>query len=140
MYLARSLTWHGEKRSMVGTIGADVVMHDKPVGRGYVRLAPNEAHPWVPADSHPDEIPAHEFHYSSLENPDPATAFAYDVKRGYGADGKHDGIVHRNLLASYTHLRSAGNCNWAARFVAFARQCLRQDAMAAAETTTCPNS
>lgn len=138
MYLARSLTWHGEKRSMVGTIAADVLMHDKPVGRGYVRLAPTEGHPWVPAGAHPDallrDIPAHEFHYSSLENIEPGTVFAYDVKRGYGADGKHDGIVHRNLLASYTHLRSAGNCNWAARFVAFARQCLRQDALAAADS------
>jgi cobyrinic acid a,c-diamide synthase len=99
-------------------------MHEKPVGRGYVRLAPTAAHPWIPAGAHPDEIPAHEFHYSSLENLDPATRFAYDVKRGHGTDGRHDGIVHKNLLASYTHLRSAGNCNWAARFVGFARQCL----------------
>jgi cobyrinic acid a,c-diamide synthase len=125
MYLARSLSWHGEKREMAGVIAADVVMHEKPVGRGYVRLAPTTAHPWLPPGSHPDEIPAHEFHYSSLENLDPATRFAYDVKRGHGADGAHDGIVHKNLLASYTHLRSAGNCNWAARFVGFARQCLK---------------
>ncbi len=122
MYLARSLTWRGEKREMAGVISADVLMHEKPVGRGYVRLAPTTAHPWVPQGSHPDEIPAHEFHYSSLENLDPATRFAYDVKRGHGADGRHDGIVHKNLLASYTHLRSAGSCNWAARFVGFARQ------------------
>jgi cobyrinic acid a,c-diamide synthase len=125
MYLARSLTWRGEKRAMAGVIAADVVMHEKPVGRGYVRLAPTAAHPWVPEGSHPDEIPAHEFHYSSLENIDPATRFAYEVKRGHGADGAHDGIVIRNLLASYTHLRSAGNCNWAARFVGFARQLMK---------------
>ena len=122
MYLARSLSWRGERREMAGVIAADVVMHEKPVGRGYVRLAPTTAHPWVAEGSHPDEIPAHEFHYSSLENLDPATRFAYEVKRGHGADGAHDGIVHKNLLASYTHLRSAGNCNWAARFVGFARQ------------------
>jgi len=122
MYLARSLAWHGETRRMAGVLQADVVMHEKPVGRGYVRLVPTAAHPWVPQSSHPEEIPAHEFHYSSLENLDPATVFAYEVKRGHGADGRHDGIVYRNLLASYTHLRSAGNCNWAARFVAFARQ------------------
>lgn len=122
MYLARSLSWRGEKQEMAGVIPADVVMHDKPVGRGYVRLLPTAAHPWVPAGSHPDEIPAHEFHYSSLENLDPDTVFAYEVKRGHGADGRHDGIVHKNLLASYTHLRSAGNCNWAERFVGFARQ------------------
>ena len=125
MYLARSLAWHGEKRDMAGVIAADVLMHEKPVGRGYVRLAPTAAHPWVPQDtqgSHPDEIPAHEFHYSSLENLAPDTVFAYEVKRGHGTDGHHDGIVHKNLLASYTHLRSAGNCNWAERFVGFARQ------------------
>lgn len=126
MYLARSLAWRGEKRAMAGVIAADVVMHEKPVGRGYVRLAPTAAHPWLPTGSHPDEIPAHEFHYSSLENLAPATHFAYEVKRGHGADGAHDGIVHKNLLASYTHLRSAGNCNWAARFVGFARQRMKQ--------------
>jgi cobyrinic acid a,c-diamide synthase len=125
MVLARSLSWRGEKREMAGVIAADVVMHEKPVGRGYVRLAPTAAHPWVPPGAHPDEIPAHEFHYSSLENLDPATRFAYEVKRGHGADGRHDGIVHKNLLASYTHLRSAGNCNWAARFVGFARECMK---------------
>lgn len=125
MVLARSLSWRGEKREMAGVIAADVLMHEKPVGRGYVRLAPTAAHPWIPAGSHPDEIPAHEFHYSSLENLDPATVFAYEVKRGHGADGAHDGIVHKNLLASYTHLRSAGNCNWAARFVGFARECMK---------------
>jgi cobyrinic acid a,c-diamide synthase len=122
MYLARSLAWRSETRRMAGTLPADVVMHEKPVGRGYVRLLPTAAHPWVPADSHPEEIPAHEFHYSSLENLDPATVFAYEVKRGHGTDGRHDGIVHKNLLASYTHLRSAGNCDWASRFVGFARQ------------------
>ncbi|MBM3391647.1 MAG: cobyrinate a,c-diamide synthase [Betaproteobacteria bacterium] len=121
MYLARSLAWRSERREMAGVLPADVVMHEKPVGRGYVRLTPTDAHPWVPAGAHPDEIPAHEFHYSSLENLAPDTRFAYEVKRGHGADGAHDGIVHKNLLASYTHLRSAGNCNWAARFVGFAR-------------------
>ena len=142
MYLARTLTWRGETRRMAGAIAGDVVMHDKPVGRGYVRLAPTEAHPWVSAGEHPGDLPAHEFHYSSLENLDPATVFAYEVKRGFGVDGARDGIVYRNLLASYTHLRSAGNCAWATRFVAFARRCLCLDAMnataAAVETQITP--
>ena len=49
--------------------------------------------------------------------------FAYDVKRGHGIDGAHDGIVYKNLLASYTHLRSTGDCDWPSRFVDFARRC-----------------
>ena len=64
---------------------------------------------------------AHEFHYSSLENLPPDTRFAYHVERGYGIDGERDGLVLHNLLASYTHLRTIGNCYWATRFVAFIR-------------------
>jgi hypothetical protein len=30
--------------------------------------------------------------------------------------------VHRNVLASYAHLRSVGGANWAARFVLFVAQ------------------
>ena len=47
---------------------------------------------------------------------------AYTVKRGHGIDGKRDGIVVNNVLASYAHLRSAGDRNWAARFVDFVRR------------------
>jgi cobyrinic acid a,c-diamide synthase len=37
--------------------------------------------------------------------------------RGTGIDGTHDGIIHRNLLASYTHLRDVGPVRWTHRFV-----------------------
>ena len=121
MYLARSLSWRGDTRRMVGAIAGDVVMHERPVGRGYVRLVPTEAHPWTERGEDPVEIPAHEFHYSSIEGLDPHTRFAYRVARGFGVDGKSDGIVVNNLLATYAHLRSAGSCDWAARFVAFVR-------------------
>ena len=118
MYLARSLSWRGETRRMVGAIPGDVVMHERAQGHGYVRLAPTAAHPWA-GDSERSEIAAHEFHYSSIEGLDPGTRFAYRVVRGHGADGKSEGILVNNLLASYAHLRSAGSYNWAARFVGF---------------------
>lgn len=118
MYLARSLTWRGDTCEMVGAIAADVVMHDKPVGRGYVRLAEDGLSPWHRADD-PAEltIGAHEFHYSSLENLAPDTHFAYRVVRGYGVDGLHDGILYKNVFASYAHLRSLKTYNWAERFI-----------------------
>ena len=121
MYLARSLSWRGETRSMVGAIAGDVVMHERPVGRGYVRLAPTEAHPWLDRGERHAEIPAHEFHYSSIEGLAPDTRFAYRMTRGFGADGTSDGIVVNNLLATYSHFRSAGGRDWAARFVGFVR-------------------
>ena len=121
MYLARSLSWRGDTRRMVGVIAGDVVLHQKPVGRGYVRLVPTAAHPWQDQGAARTELAAHEFHYSSIEGLAADTRFAYRVVRGHGSDGKSDGIVINNLLANYAHLRSAGSCNWAARFVDFVR-------------------
>jgi cobyrinic acid a,c-diamide synthase len=129
MYLARSLRWRGDTRRMVGAIPGDVVMHERPVGRGYVRLTPTEVHPWRDRGEDQVEIPAHEFHYSSIEGLAPDTRFAYRVARGFGVDGNADGIVVNNLLATYSHFRSAGSYDWAARFVAFVgRRAEKRDA------------
>ena len=38
MYLARGIEWNGRAAPMVGVIPADIVMHRRPVGRGYVHL------------------------------------------------------------------------------------------------------
>ncbi|MBS4097164.1 MAG: hydrogenobyrinic acid a,c-diamide synthase (glutamine-hydrolyzing) [Sulfuricella sp.] len=124
MYLARSLSWQGKTRQMVGVIPGDVTMHPKPVGRGYVRLKETAAHPWpaLTGEASGAERPAHEFHYSSLDNLPDGLEYAYEVKRGTGIDGKRDGLVYKNLLASYTHFRSLQDYNWARRFVAFVRR------------------
>ena len=145
MYLSRSIEYQGRTYQMVGAIPGDVKMHDKPIGRGYVHLKEDGAHPWPrprplpipspqssPASGRGGErerqsiIRAHEFHYSSLENLPPDTRFAYRVERGYGIGGGRDGIVLHSLLASYTHLRTIGSCYWATRFVAFIRRQLEQ--------------
>lgn len=130
MYLARSLTWNGETRAMAGVIAGDVIMHKTPQGRGYVRLRETGNGPWslVDAGGRPGEIPAHEFHYSSIENLEGDPNFAYEVLRGHGFDGKHDGLVYRNLLASYAHLRDVGANRWAARFINFVRSCKKPSA------------
>lgn len=121
MYLARSLTWKGRTCAMAGVIPGDVVMHDRPVGRGYVRLSETADAPWPRLQESSPEIRAHEFHYSTLENLPTGGAFAYRVLRGHGIDGERDGLVYRNLLASYTHLRSVAGNNWPVRFADFAR-------------------
>lgn len=119
MYLSRGIEYQGRTYRMVGAIPGDVKMHDKPIGRGYVHLREDAAHPWPRPNAPAKQIKAHEFHYSSLENLPPETRFAYRVERGYGIDGNRDGLVLHNMLASYTHLRTIGSCYWATRFVAF---------------------
>lgn len=126
MYLSRQISYKGSTHAMVGAIPGDVMMHNKPIGRGYVHLSENQNHPWPMTNQKEKHIKAHEFHYSSLENLPTDARFAYHVARGHGIDGKHDGYLRNNLFASYAHLRSTGSCHWATRFVAFIRK-VKQD-------------
>ena len=123
MYLSRSLERNGKRVAMVGAIEADTVMHEKPRGRGYVKLRETGKSPWPLLDGDNKEriVYAHEFHYSHLENCAPELDFAYEVVRGHGVDGKHDGLVVGNVLASFSHLRDVAAHPWTRRFVAFVR-------------------
>ena len=123
MYLSRSLTWNGKTCKMAGVIQGDAVMHSKPQGRGYIRLTETDAHPWPEPAWKGREIAGHEFHYSAIEGLPPDTVYAYEVKRGTGIDGKHDGIVHKNLLACYAHLRDVGGTDWTRRFIQQVARC-----------------
>jgi cobyrinic acid a,c-diamide synthase len=121
MYLSRSLRWKDQCCDMVGAIAADTIMHERPQGRGYVRLKERSDHPWHLEASNTEavEYPAHEFHYSSLENMATDVTYAYDVLRGTGVDGHHDGIITRNVLACYTHFRDVMQNHWVTRFLQF---------------------
>lgn len=128
MYLTRSIEWHGRSREMVGVLPADTRMHRRPVGRGYVCLRPTGSNPWHREEgSGPSEFNAHEFHYSSLENLGGPLTFAYEMLRGTGIDGAHDGIVYKNLLANYSHLRDVDGYHWTRAFVAFVERCRHAD-------------
>ncbi len=122
MYLARSISWGGKTCSMVGAIAGDVVMHERPQGRGYVSLRETSNVPWPGESDELSEIAAHEFHYSALENLNSDLVYAYDVLRGTGIDGEHDGIVYKNLLANYTHMRDVIGNHWTRRFLAHVRE------------------
>ena len=45
--------------------------------------------------------------------------YDYKVKRGYGINNKSDGIMYKNLLASYTHIRDTQNSRWIKNFLSF---------------------
>ena len=106
---------------MVGVVPGDIVMHERPQGRGYVRLCETALLPW-PEVNPQVEFAAHEFHYSSLDHIAGPLNYALEVRRGTGIDGNHDGIVINNLVASYSHLRDTRQHRWAHRFVEFVRR------------------
>jgi cobyrinic acid a,c-diamide synthase len=130
MYLARRLQWQGRSAEMVGAIAGDAVMHERPVGRGYVRVTETGDHPWAGDIAGAVRL-GHEFHHSSLDNLEASLAFAYDVQRGHGIDGRRDGVRVHNLVASYLHQRGTGGNRWPLRFVAFVRA--HRDARRAAQ-------
>jgi cobyrinic acid a,c-diamide synthase len=128
MYLSRSLTWKGETCEMVGAIPGDAVMHSRPQGRGYVMLEATGDNPWSPPPSRtgvPARLPAHEFHYASLDNLPAGMSYAWRVLRGHGIDGQHDGLVQGNLVAGFAHFRNVAGDRWAVRFADFVRSKIR---------------
>ena len=129
MYLSKTIRWNGNQSKMVGAIDAEIVMNKRPQGRGYVSLKRTKDSLWPNknVDSVNIEIPAHEFHYSGFKNPDELDSgsnmkFAYEMKRGSGITGKHDGLIYKNLLANYAHLRDTSQYHWVSDFVEFIRQ------------------
>jgi cobyrinic acid a,c-diamide synthase len=120
MYLARTISWQGKTTEMVGLLQGDIHMHKKPQGRGYIRIQQTGNAPWTMNTS--EVIAGHEFHYSAIDNLPADTTFAFEVKRGTGVDGQHDGIVYKNTLACYAHLRDTRQSPWARAFVDFIQQ------------------
>jgi cobyrinic acid a,c-diamide synthase len=125
MYLSRRIEWRGMNRDMVGAVPADTVVEERPQGRGYMLVTENSVHPWPRPDNagagNGKAMPVHEFHYAGLHNLAGDHAFAYQVTRGNGIDGHHDGLVINNLLAGFAHHRNTAANPWVERFVQFVR-------------------
>ena len=126
MYLSRSIEWRGQKENMVGTIPGDIIVGDRPQGRGYVVIKESGKHLWPPAShgsgSAGTRTAAHEFHYARLEKLSDNLDCVYEVIRGYGIDGHRDGLLLGNLLAGFAHHRNSAANPWVERFVSFVRE------------------
>jgi len=117
MYLCNNISYKGQTANTVGAIDASVEMTEKPIGRGYAKIQAYYSHPWgIGQEIHPQKC-CHEFHYSRLKGPALEAGMAYEVTRGYGVDGRTDGIVVNNTLATYCHQRHTENNPWVAEFI-----------------------
>jgi cobyrinic acid a,c-diamide synthase len=101
---------------MAGVLGLDLELCARPQGHGYVELRADRACAFFRAGS---ELRGHEFHYTRIVGgaPPADVETAFEVRRGVGCGGGRDGIVHHNVLASYTHLHALGSPDWAAAVV-----------------------
>ena len=114
MYLCESIKINSKLFKMVGTIKGKINMNKKPVGRGYVKVNTSGNHPW---HKEGNSLFAHEFHYSDIKLKENLYKFGYNVQRGYGINGKKDGLIYKNLLATYAHMRDTKKCRWIDSFL-----------------------
>jgi cobyrinic acid a,c-diamide synthase len=116
MYLCLRISWQGRSHEMVGALPAEVTLSTKPEGHGYVVAEVVAENPYFPVGF---ALRGHEFHHSNLSLKGDLH-FVHKIIRGHGVDGRRDGVVYKNLFASYTHLHALGTPEWADGFVAVA--------------------
>ena len=109
LYLARTLRWEGRTFEMVGALPIDVSFTARPQGHGYIAGHVVGENPFLAAGR---RLLGHEFHYAKVENTDDL-AMTYYLERGHGISQKRDGIVHKNVLAGFTHLHALSEPTWA---------------------------
>ena len=117
IYLCRSATFGGKIYALAGIIPIDIGFQSRPAGHGYLDLQSRTDSPWF---RKAERIRAHEFHYAKPLLSSSASSYQFDVLRGEGITGSHDGVCQQNLFASFAHLHAVGNPLWAETFVTLA--------------------
>lgn len=118
IYLGRSLYAGGVRYPMTSVFPVDFQLEKRPQAHGYAVAEVSADNPFFEKGT---VLKGHEFHYSRILNIGDIPKMIYTMKRGTGIDGKSDGIIYKNVLASYLHLHSAGTPSWAAGFIRAAR-------------------
>ncbi|GAA0238659.1 cobyrinic acid a,c-diamide synthase [Halobacterium noricense] len=104
MALAESLITTSEQTySMAGVLPADVRMHERYQALDHVELRGCST---TLGANRGRTIRGHEFHYSSADVASDAS-FAFDVVRGTGIDGEHDGLTEFETVGTYCHVHAA---------------------------------
>ncbi|MHC4663994.1 MAG: cobyrinate a,c-diamide synthase [Planctomycetota bacterium] len=111
VFLGEKLVVEGKEYPMAGVFPVTFGFDKKPQGHGYAVLETIEDNPFFPIG---ESIRGHEFHYTYLKKSSERNdSFAFRVKRGYGFDGRHDGLYRLKVLACYTHIHALGIPGWA---------------------------
>jgi cobyrinic acid a,c-diamide synthase len=109
MYLARDVEWKGNKYSLSGILPISIQMNNKPQGHGYCEAIVDKKNPFYKICT---IIKGHEFHYSSITEYEPELNSALSIKRGVGCFNKRDGIIYKNVFASYLHIHALATPQW----------------------------
>jgi len=110
MYLGESLVLEGKSYPMAGVLALTFDFYQRPQGHGYTIFKVERENPYFAVGS---EIRGHEFHYSRVSNwTGDKSDLVFHMKRGVGIDKDRDGIIYKNVLATYTHVHAVGTPEW----------------------------
>jgi len=109
MYLAESLEVDGKDFPLSGVLPIKVRMNKKPQGHGYYEATVDVDNPFYDKGV---KLKGHEFHYSDIFNYDTNISSALSVTRGVGCFNSRDGIIYKNVFASYMHIHALGTPEW----------------------------
>jgi cobyrinic acid a,c-diamide synthase len=120
VYLGSRLHYGGEVHLMSGVLPVEFGFRAKPSGHGYTVLETAKENPFFAVGT---SLRGHEFHYTYMLSPGAEEpSFAFRMHRGVGFGGRQDGLRHRNVLASYTHLHALGAEQWGPALIRAARR------------------
>ena len=115
MYLGEHLVMEGQSHPMVGILPVSFDFYKRPQGHGYTVVRVVAENPYYDVGS---EIRGHEFHYSRVSKLKHGNCdLVFRMERGEGIEKDRDGIVYKNVLATYTHVHALGTPQWARALV-----------------------
>ena len=115
MYLGDNLVLEDKSYPMAGILPLTFDFFKRPQGHGYTIFKVERENPYFEVGT---EIRGHEFHYSRVSNwTGDKNELVFHMKRGVGIDKDRDGMVYKNVLATYTHVHAIGTPQWAKALV-----------------------
>jgi len=115
MYLGEQLVLEDKSYPMVGILPVTFDFFKRPQGHGYTIIKVEGQNPYYDVGS---EIKGHEFHYSRVSQRDSQKSeLVFRMQRGAGIEKDRDGILYKNVLATYTHVHALGTPGWAPALV-----------------------
>ncbi len=110
MYLGENLLLKGKKYKMAGIFPYDFQLEERPVAHGYSIAKITGKNAFYKRGT---VLHGHEFHYSRpVRDASRPAQFALKMERGTGVEDGMDGLVYKNVFATYTHTHALGTPEW----------------------------
>jgi len=110
MYLGKDLLVEEKTFPMTGIFPLSFILDRTPHAHGYTILEVDSPNLYFPTG---EILHGHEFHYSYIPRwNEESFDLVFNVRRGQGIHGGRDGLLYKNVLATYSHLHAAGAKRW----------------------------